>query len=246
MSHVAISPAILYWGTPVALVASENEDCSSNISAISSAFWLLDRCVLGFGASSKTPQNILHSGHCTVNLPEDTLIAPVNALATTTGTPKPSAGKIARGYRYVKDKWAVAGLTPQPSELVRPPRIQECPVQMECELVASHGLMQELPTMAGALVVVELKVLRVHVLERLRMAGHANRIDPDKWRPMIMSFQQLYGLRDSKIAPSQLAQIDEELYRSSPTQMPTAASKKMKELAVSEERGVSEELTAEA
>ncbi|KAJ6782803.1 hypothetical protein PWT90_09673 [Aphanocladium album] len=231
MSHVNISPAILYWGTPVALIASENEDGSSNISAISSAFWLLDRCVLGFGSGSKTPQNILRSGHCTVNLPEDTQIASVNALATTTGSPEPSASKISRGYRYVKDKWAVAGLTPQGSDVVRPPRIRECPVQMECELVDSHGLMQELPAMAGALIVLELKVLRVHVLERLRMAGHVNRIDPDKWRPMIMSFQQLYGLRDTKIAPSQLALINEELYRPS-TRRQTTASKEKEDLAV--------------
>ncbi len=224
MTHIPISPAILYWGTPVALVASENEDGSSNISAISSAFWLLDRCILGFGAGSQTPQNILRTRHCTVNLPEDALVASVNALATTTGTPEPSASKTARGYRYVKDKWAVAGLTPQASELVRPPRIQECPVQMECELVDSHGLMQDAPAMAGALVVLELKVLRVHVLERLRMLGHVNRIDPDRWRPMIMSFQQLYGLGDTKIAPSQLAKIDEELYRP-PAHAPTTTSK---------------------
>lgn len=195
------------------MIASENEDGSSNISAISSAFWLVDRCILGFAAESQTPQNVLRSGHCTVNLPEDALVASVNALATTTGMPKPSASKIARGYRHVKDKWAVAGLTPQASQLVRPPRVRECPVQMECELVESHGLMQDAPAMAGALVILELKVLRVHVLERLRMPGHANRIDPDRWRPMIMSFQQLYGLRDTKVAPSQLAEIDEELYR---------------------------------
>ncbi|OAR00021.1 hypothetical protein LLEC1_00482 [Akanthomyces lecanii] len=223
MSHIAISPAILYWGTPVALIASENEDGSSNISAISSAFWLVDRCVLGFAAGSQTPQNIIRSGHCTVNLPEDALVASVNALATTTGTPEPSASKIARGYRHVKDKWAVAGLTPQASQLVRPPRIRECPVQMECELVDSHGLMQDTPMMAGALVVLELKVLRVHVLERLRMPGHVNRIDPDRWRPMIMSFQQLYGLRDTKIAPSQLAEVDEELYRPSALAHTTAS-----------------------
>lgn len=213
MSHTTISPAILYWGTPVALVTSENQDGSFNISAISSAFWLLDRCILGFGARSHTPQNIQRTGRCTVNLPEDTLTDAVNALATTTGTPQPSASKLARGYRYVKDKWTVAGLTPQPSEVVAPPCIRECAVQMECELAASHGLLGDVPAMAGALVVLELKVLRVHVLERLRLPGYENRIDPDQWRPMIMSFQHLYGLREGKVAPSQLAKIDEELYR---------------------------------
>lgn len=213
MTHIPISPAILYWGTPVALITSENKDGTSNISAISSAFWLADRCILGFGAGSQTPQNILRTGQCTVNLPDDTLTAAVNALATTTGTPVLSAGKIARGYRYVKDKWPVAGLTPQPSDTVVPPRIRECPVQMECQLAASHGLMQDVPELAGMLVTVELRVVKVHVLESLRMRGFENRIDPDRWRPMIMSFQQLYGLREGQVAPSQLGEIDEELYR---------------------------------
>ena len=215
MSHSIISPAILYWGTPVVLVSSENEDASSNVCAISSAFWLSHRCVLGFGARSKTPQNILRTGHCTVNLPDDSphLVAAVNALATTTGTAEPSPAKLSRGYRYVKDKWSVASLTPQAYDFVRPPRIQECPVQMECELAARHPLMEDLPDLAGALVLVELKVLRVHVRETLRMKGYPNRIDPDKWRPMIMSFQELYGLGQGKLGFSQLAEIDEEKYR---------------------------------
>ncbi|KAK3182648.1 hypothetical protein K4F52_006099 [Lecanicillium sp. MT-2017a] len=215
MAHSIISPAILYWGTPVVLVSSENEDSSFNVCAISSAFWLSHRCVLGFGRGSKTPQNILRTGHCTVNLPDDSphLVAAVNALATTTGTAEPSQSKLSRGYRYVKDKWTVANLTPQMSDFVPPPRIQECPVQMECELATSHPLMEDLPDLAGAIVLLELKVLRVHVHNDLRMKGFANRIDPDKWRPMIMSFQELYGLKAGKLGFSQLAEIDEEKYR---------------------------------
>lgn len=59
----------------------------------------------------------------------------------------------------------------------------------------------------------EVRVLRTHVHEEIRMVGHANRIDPDKWRPMIMSFQQLYGLAPKMVAPSVLANIGEEAYR---------------------------------
>lgn len=44
------------------------------------------------------------------------------------------------------------------------------------------------------------------------MAGHADRIDPDKWRPLIMSFQQFYGL-GPKLHPSTLGEIPEALYR---------------------------------
>lgn len=211
--HCTISPSILYWGTPVVLVSSPNEDNTSNISAISSAFWLGHRCILGFGASSKTPQNIIARKECVVNLPDDSMTRHINLLAGTTGTEHPSESKLDRGYRYVKDKWSVAELTPQASDFVGCPRVRECPVQMECEFVASHGLMEDLPDRKGLVVVIELRVLRVHAHEHLRMEGHANRIDPDRWRPMFMSFQELYGLKEGRLTESVLGRIPEEKYR---------------------------------
>ena len=45
------------------------------------------------------------------------------------------------------------------------------------------------------------------------MEGHKNRIDPDKWHPMIMSFQELYGLKEKGVDESVLAKIGEEEYR---------------------------------
>lgn len=213
MSHSIISPAILYFGTPVVLVSSENEDGTDNICAVSSVFWLGHRCMLGFGVKSKTPQNIIRTGQCVVNLPDDSMTAHVNALATTTGTEFPSEAKKSRGYRYVKDKWECANLTAMPSDFVRPARIRQCPVQMECELASTHKIMEDVPDNAGVIISLELKVLRIHVVPELRMAGHTNRIDPDKWRPMIMSFQELYGLKGEKISPSQLGKVDEEKYR---------------------------------
>lgn len=35
----------------------------------------------------------------------------------------------------------------------------------------------------------------------------------DKWKPMIMSFQKLYGLKDGEFSGSTLADIEEETYR---------------------------------
>ena len=46
------------------------------------------------------------------------------------------------------------------------------------------------------------------------MDGDSNRVDPDKWRPLIMSFQRLYGLASGQVAHSTLAQVPEKLYRS--------------------------------
>lgn len=52
--HSAIEPAILYFGTPVVIVGTLNEDGSPNLAPISSVFWLGWRCVIGVGAGSKT------------------------------------------------------------------------------------------------------------------------------------------------------------------------------------------------
>jgi hypothetical protein len=60
---------------------------------------------------------------------------------------------------------------------------------MEAEFVGKYDWL------GGALRVIELKILGTFVIDELRLSGHVNRIDPDAWHPMIMSFQHLYGLR---------------------------------------------------
>lgn len=136
----------------------------------------------------------------------------VNALARTTGTPDIPAFKVKLGYRFEKDKFGAANLTPEASEKVEVPRIQECPVQMEAELVGVHEMHGDKPH-KGLTLAVEVRIVKTYVDEELRMEGHQNRIDPDAWKPMIMSFQQLYGLKDGKRAKSTLAEIEEDLYR---------------------------------
>ncbi len=47
----------------------------------------------------------------------------------------------------------------------------------------------------------------------MHVLGHnPNRIDPNRWRPLIMSFQRFYGL-GTELRPSRLAAITEESYR---------------------------------
>ncbi|KAI0383197.1 hypothetical protein F5Y04DRAFT_250836 [Hypomontagnella monticulosa] len=211
--HTVISPAIHYWGTPVVLISSENEDGTSNIAPMSSAWWLGHTCVLGLAAESKTTQNILRTNQCVLNLPSDSMGEYVNKLADTTGSSSVSAFKISAGYKFVKDKWTKAGLHPQPSSFVNPPRVAECPVQMECQVVSSNKLMSDAPDRHGFILAIEVRVLRVHILQNLRMEGYPNRVDPDKWRPLIMSFQEFYGLTDRKLTMSSLSRVNEEQYR---------------------------------
>ncbi len=136
----------------------------------------------------------------------------MDRLARTTGSDPVPPHKVAMGYGHEKDKFGVAGLTAVASELVAPPRVAECPVQLEAVLEAGHPLEGSNPERAGRLVAIEVRVVRVHVDERILMDGHTDRIDPDRWRPLLMSFCRFYGL-GPETHPSRLAEIPESAYR---------------------------------
>ncbi|WP_225848032.1 flavin reductase family protein [Streptomyces sp. HPF1205] len=211
-AHVRIEPGILYFGTPVVLISTVNEDGGPNLAPMSSAFWLGWRAMLGLGARSQTARNLLRTGECVLNLPDDTLAGAVDRLALTTGRDPVPEGKAARGYRYVGDKFGRAGLTPVPSRTVAPPRAAQCPVAMEAVVEATHPLAADDEKQRGGILVFEVRVQRVLVHERIRMAGCHDRVDPDAWRPLIMSFQELYGL-GGRLRESTLATIPEDMYR---------------------------------
>lgn len=214
-THRPIDPAILYFGTPVVLISSENPDGTTNIAPMSSAWWLGRSCMLGLGARSHTPANILRTGECVLNLPSVDQVAAVNRLARTTGSDPVPPHKQSMGYRHEADKFAIARLTPMASELVRPLRIAECPVQLEAVLEESHPLAARDAARAGNLLALEVRITRVHVSDAIRMDGHDDRIDPTKWRPLIMSFCQFFGLGEM-VHPSTLAEIPESAYRPKP------------------------------
>jgi hypothetical protein len=85
---------------------------------------------------------------------------------------------------------------------------------MEAEVVAVNLLGQDDPAIAGRITTFELKIVRVHIEESILMDGHEARVDPDKWRPLMMSFQKFYGL-GSQVHESTLSQIPEKMYRMS-------------------------------
>lgn len=210
--HHVIDPAILYFGTPVALVSSTNPDGSPNLAPMSSVWWLGRSAMLGFGARSHTPANIQRTGELVLSLPSVDQVAAVNRLARTTGSDPVPEWKAANGYRHVRDKFAVAGLTPLASDMVAPPRVAECPIHLEAVLEAVTPLAVGDPVRRGRSLALEVKVVRIHVEDEVRLAGHADRIDPDRWRPLIMSFQHFYGLGD-RVHSSTLARIPESAYR---------------------------------
>lgn len=209
---VSREPAILYFGTPVALISTRNPDGAANLAPMSSVFWLGWRAVLGLAAGSQTAQNLVHQGEAVINLPSVDMADAVDRLALTTGANPVPAYKAARGYRYAVDKFDLAGLTPVESDVVSPPRALEAPVQLEARIEAVHALAAEDAAMKGQILTFEARIVRVHLDDAILHEDDANRIDPDKWRPLIMSFQHFYGL-GSRVRPSRLATIPETVYR---------------------------------
>ncbi len=99
-------PPILYVGTPVVLISTCNEDGSPNLAPMSSAFWLGWRGVLGLDRSSKTVANMIRTNQCVLNLPSVAQVDAVDRIALTTGSEILPPHKVARGYRFEKDKFA--------------------------------------------------------------------------------------------------------------------------------------------
>lgn len=209
--HRMIEPAIQYWGTPVVLISSLNEDGSTNLSPMSSAWWLGWSCMLGLDASSQAVANLRRSKACVLNLPSDSMAANVNGLALKTGSRTVPVHKKLLGYRHESDKFKAAGLTRAPMSASWPDAVKECPVQLEGEVVQIRPFAVDDSRMTVPAVAVELRLLRVHVEESLLVDGHPHRIDAERWHPMFMSFRHLFGC-GAKLEKSTLARGHEEAY----------------------------------
>ena len=96
--------------------------------------------------------------------------------------------------------------------MVKPPRVKECPVQMEVQLAQVIGMNKDAEGRSRGVLGLEVAILRVHTEESIIQPGAENRIDADRWRPLMQSFQHFYGL-SSRLQDSRLAEIEEEHYR---------------------------------
>lgn len=210
--HVVVEPHILYLGTPVVLVSTVNEDGTDNLAPISSVFWLGWRGVLGIASSSKTARNLLRTGECVLNLPSINEVGAVDRIAKTTGTYPVPEFRQALGYVYEPDKFGRAGMTRVASTTVTAARALECPIQLEAVVAATHGVGEDSDSLRGFISLIEVRIQRVHVHPDVLMEGYVDRIDPDKWSPLIMSFQKFYGL-GGQVHSSRLAEIPERAYQ---------------------------------
>jgi flavin reductase (DIM6/NTAB) family NADH-FMN oxidoreductase RutF len=114
---------------PIAWVVSQDSTGRTNAAPFSffNAF-ASDPPVVGIGIGSHTPQrpkdsraNIQETGQFVVNLVSEETAEAMNITAID--------------FKPGVDELVQAGLTPLPSVRVKPPRIAESPVAMECELI---------------------------------------------------------------------------------------------------------------
>jgi flavin reductase (DIM6/NTAB) family NADH-FMN oxidoreductase RutF len=184
--HLTITPSILYFGTPVVLLTTENADGTCNLAPISSAWALGQVVVLGLGRQGQTGANLAVRPELVISLPEPGQWAAVEHLGALTGRPA-AAGHGPRRARYEPDKFTASGFRAQASHVVRPPRVAECPIQLEAR-AARVGT-----DTAGDFLIVEARVLKVHVDPRLVVPG-TQHIEPAAWSPLIYNFRHYFGL----------------------------------------------------
>ena len=137
-------------------------------------------------SDSHTVRNLAERPELVINVASPDLWEQVERLAPLTGSDPVPESKRA-GYRYEGDKFAAAGLTPMDSEVVVPPRVAECALQMEARAVRLT------PGGEGRFFSVECEVLRVHADERIVVPG-THHVDPAIWSPLIFNFRHYHGL----------------------------------------------------
>jgi flavin reductase (DIM6/NTAB) family NADH-FMN oxidoreductase RutF len=185
-----IEPKILYFGTPVALVTTIGDDGRDNIGPMSSVWALGWSLMLGLECGSRTYENLIKQKECVVNFPSALLFRQVERIANLTGANPVPEYKRDR-YQYDQDKFATAGFTRIRSELVQPPRIAECSIQLEAVLKNVMRIEDD-PMEASPVAAVETRVIRVHVDESLLVED--KHINPVNWKPLIYNFRHYYGL----------------------------------------------------
>lgn len=181
--HTTITPSVLYFGTPVALISTVNPDGSTNLSPISSLWALGTTYALGLGTEGHAISNIRRVPELVINLAEAAMVPAIERIAPTTGSDPVPPNKRTL-YRHEPDKWVVGGLSPVLSDTVAPQRVGESPVQMEAIAVDVS------PVDVDA-VIVQARITRVHVRDDLVQPG-TSYLDLDRWRPLYYTFRHYY------------------------------------------------------
>lgn len=191
-THTQIKPKVLYFGTPIALITTTNPDGTTNISPMSSAWALGDRVILGMSSTSRGGENAKRERELVINLATPAIWENVEAIARTTGAASVAPHKQAIGYFHSPDKFQLGNFTPQASTTVRPPRIAECPFQMEASVMAVHGPTDWPAAAPESFAILETKITATHANKDIVVPG-TDHIDTDKWSPLFYVFRHYFG-----------------------------------------------------
>ncbi|MDH2924402.1 flavin reductase (DIM6/NTAB) family NADH-FMN oxidoreductase RutF [Nicoletella semolina] len=184
--HQPISPKMFYYGFPVLLLTTVDENGKPNISPLSSSWCLGDNLVIGVGICGKAFENLQRCPEAVVNLPDSSLWQKIEKIASLTA--KSSIPDHKKDfYQFCDDKFSYAGFTTQPSLKVKPLRIAECPLQAETTVSNI--------TERDSYAIIELKIQQIHAQSDL--ISTENKIDPQKWHPLIYNFRSYHGLSES-------------------------------------------------
>ena len=115
-------------------------------------------------ARKDTFNNIQATGEFVVNVVTESILVQANATATE--------------FPPEIDEFRESGLTPAPSRVVKPPRVLESPINMECRL---HQIVTLGPDRAGGAFLVIGIIVMFHVADALYADG---RIDIEKLQPV--------------------------------------------------------------
>ena len=195
-----IDPKMLYFGTPVVLISSLNEDGSTNLAPMSSAWWVGRTGMLGLSANSQTVRNLAERPACVLNLVGAAMVDAVDRLALLTGRRDVPEYKAARGYTHASDKFAAAQLTPAVVTADGPLAVAESAIYMQAEIRAIHLIDAE----TSGLRALEARVLSTHVEQDMLLPGDRDHFDALAWDPLIMKFTE-YFAGGGNVRPSSLA-----------------------------------------
>jgi len=168
-----VSPYRVIFPTPAALVTSINTDGRANVATAGEVFMMSLHPVIvavGFRPATYTNKLIHATKEFVVNLQKQEILRAVDYCGSVSG-------------REV-DKFAATGLTPLPSNYVKPPLIKECPVNVECKVrdiirLGSHDIF------AG-------NVLAIHVDEEI--IGDNGEPDLTKFNAFAFASWKYYGI----------------------------------------------------
>ena len=155
---------------PIAFVSSMDRSGALNLAPFS--FFNVvaaDPMALAFSVMRRGPEalkkdtlrNVEETGEFVVNLVDEALVPRMNMTSAD--------------FPHGVSEFAEAGLTPAASEVVRPPRVLESPINMECKLLRTV----EVGAGPGGGTLIIGQVVRVHVRDALYDQG---RIDPEQLR----------------------------------------------------------------